>query len=242
MSLDGIINLHKPLGITSARAVHRVRGIVGFKKSGHAGSLDPAAEGVLIVCQGRATKLVEHVMDLPKTYMATARLDLTSISYDSEGATEEVAVERVPDEAAVREAFAGFVGEIAQVPPRRSAVKLGGTPAYKTMNLENPPEIRPRIVRIDAINVLSFDWPVVRFEMICGRGTYVRSVIRDVGEKLETGGCLTALERPAVGPFTMDEALGLDELRERVANGEPYLMPLDEAKGILSSALGVEIW
>lgn len=241
MSLDGIINLYKPLGITSARALHRVRGIVGFKKSGHAGSLDPAAEGVLIVCQGRATKLVERVMDLPKTYAATARLDLTSISYDSEGETEEVSVARVPTADEVTAAFAEFVGDIWQVPPRRSAVKLGGVPAYKTMDLENPTEIRPRQVRIDAMNVLSFDWPVVRFEMKCGRGTYVRSVIRDVGAKLETGGCLTALERTAVGPFRMEDAIGLDDLRTAVAEGGRYLIPLDEARAMLSEALGREV-
>ncbi len=241
MELDGIINLYKPLGITSARAVHRVRGIVGFKKSGHAGSLDPAAEGVLIVCQGRATKLVERVMDLPKTYVATARLDLTSESFDSEGETEEVSVGRVPTCGEVEEVFAGFVGEVWQVPPRRSAVKLGGVPAYKTVNMENPPVIRPRQVRIDGITVERFDWPVVVFSMRCGRGTYVRSVIRDVGEKLGTGGCLTGLKRTAVGPFLAEEAWTLDAVRDAVAKEKLYLIPLDEARGILSEALGREV-
>ena len=129
--MDGLINLNKPTGITSAKALYQVRSITKVRKSGHAGTLDPAATGVLVLCLGKATKLVESMMNQPKVYRATARLDVTSESFDSDRPLVPVEVKCVPTADDVRLACERFVGEIEQVPPKISAIKVGGVPAYK---------------------------------------------------------------------------------------------------------------
>lgn len=230
---DGIINLAKPTGITSAKAVYRVRSITGVRKSGHAGTLDPAAEGVLVVCQGRATKLVEQIMDLPKVYLATARLDLTSKSFDSDGPTQDVSVASRPTADQVRSTLGRFEGEIQQVPPQVSAIKINGVPAYKMAGRADAPPMRSRTVRIHWIHLRAYAWPTIEFEVACGRGMYVRALIRDVGLRLETGGCLTSLRRTAVGGFCIADAWSFERLLS--TNGdEPFLIPLDKAKRIVA--------
>lgn len=229
---DGIINVYKPVGITSAKAVYRVRKITGVRKSGHAGSLDPAAEGVLIVCQGGATKLVEQMMNLRKTYRAVGRLDVTSESFDSDRPLQTVNVAVIPSEAAVREAMTGFVGMIEQVPPRVSAIKLGGVPAYRTVGRADAPPMPTKQVRVYSLDLLRYDWPVVEFEMVCGRGTYVRSIIRDVGVCLGTGGCLTALRRMAVGPFLTEEAWTFERMEGATATSLFLIKPAEAVEMI----------
>ncbi len=226
--VDGIINLDKPVGITSAKAVYRVRSITRVRKSGHAGTLDPAAEGVLVICQGKATKLVEQIMDLPKVYRATARLDVTSGSFDSDQPLEEVPVASRPSADQVRDALGDFEGEIRQVPPRVSAIKLGGVPAYKTVGAADMPPMRARPVRIYWTHLYGYDWPTIDFELACGRGTYVRALIRDLGHRLGTGGCLTSLTRKAVGPFTINGAWTFDRMQSADSD-RPYLIPLAQA-------------
>ena len=184
--MDGVINLHKPIGLTSAKTLYRVRKITRVRKSGHAGTLDPAAEGVLILCQGQATKLVETLMDHPKVYRATARLDVTSDSFDSDRELRPVAIERPPTAAQVAAACRELEGEIMQVPPAVSALKVGGQPAYKLERAGKPPKLDPRPVQIYWLHVHRYEWPEVDFEMACGRGTYVRAVIRDLGAALNT--------------------------------------------------------
>lgn len=234
--MDGLINLYKPVGLTSAVALQRARRITGQRKSGHAGTLDPAAEGVLILCLGRATKLVESLMDLPKVYRATARLDQTSPGYDSERDVTPVAVERIPDEAAVRAALSRFVGEIQQVPPALSAVKVGGRPAYRLSREGKPPELAARPVRIYQTTLWSYNWPCVEFEVACGRGTYIRALIRDLGVALQTGGCLTRLVRTAVGPWTADAAWTLERLEQ--APEAQWLIPPAQVPALLAAAGG----
>jgi tRNA pseudouridine55 synthase len=231
--LHGIINLHKPTGITSAKALYAVRKIVGQRKSGHAGTLDPAAGGVLVLCLGRATKLVERIMDQPKVYRARARLDVTSESFDSDSPLIEVPVESQPDEAAVRAALARFEGEIQQVPPAVSAVKVGGQPAYKLQRRGRLLRLQPRAARIYWIRLHGFDWPEIEFEMACGRGTYVRALMRDVGQYLGAGGCLTALTRASVGPFRLSDAWTLEALRQE-ADPRQFLISLDQARALLT--------
>lgn len=229
--MNGVIVLNKSPGITSAKALYRVRAITGQRKSGHAGTLDPAAGGVLVLCLGRATKLVERIMNLPKTYRAAARLDVTSASFDADAPLAPAPVGRVPTGDEVAAAFASFVGWIEQTPPAVSAVKVGGTPAYKRVRRGEAVTLSPRPVRIDEIHILSFDWPHLEFEMRCGRGTYVRSLIRDVGLRLGTGGCLTGLTRTAVGPFTFEAACTFAELES--GRWQSRLIPLEEAIRLL---------
>ena len=232
--MDGIIDFNKPTGITSAKALYRVRKITGVRKSGHAGTLDPGADGVLVLCLGKATKLVETLMDQPKVYRAAARLDVTSESFDSDRPLVEVPVATPPDEAAIREACRRFEGVIEQVPPVISAVKVGGRPAYKRNRAGETVELRSRRVQVHWLQVTGYDWPVLEFELACGRGTYVRALIRDLGAALQTGGCLTGLARTAVGPFRLEDGWTFEALEHAAGAGE-YLTPLDRARELLSA-------
>ncbi len=253
--LDGLIVLNKPTGITSAKALYRVRKLTGQRKSGHAGTLDPGASGVLVLCLGKATKLVESIMDQPKVYSAAARLDVISESHDADSPLEAVAVpdavsyaRAIPSPEAIMEAFGAFEGAIEQVPPRISAVKIGGQPAYKLARavaarardgrVASDPrvgrlELRPRRVMVYWILVRAYEWPIVEFEMCCGRGTYVRLLIRDVGERLATGGCLTSLVRRRVGPFQQEDACTFEDI-ECAAAPSGYLIGLEAARAALA--------
>jgi tRNA pseudouridine55 synthase len=232
--MDGIINLNKPRGITSAKALYRVRKITGVRKSGYAGTLDPAADGVLVLCLGKATKLVESLMDQPKVYRATARLDVTSASFDADEPLEPVAIERQPDADKVRAALASFEGLIEQTPPAFSAIKIGGQPAYRLARRGKPPTLKSRPVSIYWLVLHRYAWPEVEFEMACGRGTYVRSLIRDLGIRLGAGGCLTQLTRRAVGPFHIADAFSPDALGE-LPDPSTALVPLAATKALLEA-------
>lgn len=229
---DGIINLNKPLGITSAKAVYRVRKITQERKSGHAGTLDPEASGVLVVCLGKATKLVERLMDQPKVYRAIARLDLTSPSYDSEGETTPVNVAEPPSTEAVARVIASFEGTIKQVPPAVSALKIKGMPAYKLARKNRPIELEPRMVQVYWTHLHRYAFPEVEFEVCCGRGTYVRALIRDLGAALCTGGCLTALTRTQVGPFKRSEGWTFEAM-EAATSIDEYLIGLEACERLL---------
>ncbi|MFQ5591630.1 MAG: tRNA pseudouridine(55) synthase TruB [Phycisphaerae bacterium] len=230
--MDGVINLHKPPRITSAQALYSVRSITGQRKSGHAGTLDPAATGVLVLCMGKATKLVEAIMDLPKVYRATARLDVTSQSFDSDRPLIPLEINTVPNEYDVRAALHSFEGVIDQVPPKISAVKVAGRAAYRRTLRGEQVELQPRSVRVYWIHVQSYCWPQISFELCCGRGTYVRSLIRDLGEKLQVGGCLTSLVRERVGPFSVLDAWSIDRLRA-ADSADEYLIDLDHARRLV---------
>ncbi len=210
--MDGIINLYKPVGLSSTKALYRVREITGQRKSGHAGTLDPLATGVLLICLGRATRLVEALMNQPKIYRTSARLDVTSASFDAESPLVPVAVPEPPDMARVRSTLAAFEGQVEQVPPATSAVKIGGRPAYRLARRGRAPALRPRRIHIYWIHVHRYQWPALEIEVACGRGTYIRALIHDIGTALGTGGCLTSLERVAVGPFTSAESWTLERL------------------------------
>ena len=231
-TLDGIINLHKPIGITSAKALYRVRSITGQRKSGHAGTLDPGASGVLVLCLGRATKLVESIMDQPKVYRATARLDVTSESLDADSPLVSVRCDAVPSLDQIADVVQSFEGEILQVPPRISALKIAGVPAYKRARQGQPFDLAARPVRVYWLCLHAYKWPTLDFEVCCGRGTYVRSLIRDLGERLGTGGCLTSLVRSRVGPFCIDAGWSFETL-ETAASAADYILGLEKARELL---------
>ncbi len=209
---DGVLNLNKPVGITSARALDRFRRITNVRKSGHSGTLDPLASGVLVICMGRATKLVERIMDQPKVYAATARLDVVSETHDADAEMTPMPDAAPPRRDDLLTALAEFEGRIEQTPPAFSAVKVDGQPAYKLARGNKPVKLKPRAVTVYWLAVSRYAWPEIEFELCCGRGTYVRSLIRDLARRLDTGGCLTRLERRAVGPYRLDAAITLDEL------------------------------
>jgi tRNA pseudouridine55 synthase len=230
--LDGIINLYKPTGISSARALHRVRKLLGQRKSGHAGTLDPLADGVLLVCLGRATRLVEMVMDQPKVYRAVAALDVTSTSYDAETPAVPVPITQPPDLEGVAAVLRSFEGPSRQVPPATSAVKIGGRPAYRLSRAGQAPRLVSRPIQVYWVHVHRYEWPLLDFELACGRGTYIRALVRDFGVALGTGGRLTSLTRRAVGPFHIEEGWSL----ERLAAADPAqaVVSLDRARARLA--------
>lgn len=232
--LHGIINFHKATGITSAKALYRVRSITKQKKSGHAGTLDPGATGVLVLCLGQATKLVEKIMDQPKVYRATARLDITSDSFDSDDQVRTVETEMIPTQETISQLCQSFEGEIQQTPPRISAIKIGGQPAYKLAREGKPVELKSRTVQIYWIHIHRYQWPELDFELACGRGTYIRSFIRDLGEQLGTGGCLTSLSRTQIGPFKIENSWTLETLQSANETAD-YLIDMDQSRAWLAA-------
>ncbi len=226
--MKGIVLVDKPSGMTSHDVVDRVRRAAGMRRVGHTGTLDPNATGLLIVCLGKATRLSEHLTRLRKVYEGTMRFGTVTDSYDLDG--EVVETHSVPelDEAAIQAACAEFTGDIAQVPPMVSAVKIGGERLYKLARKGETVERPPRAVTVHAFKVLEYESPDAKICVDCTSGTYVRSLCHDVGQKLGCGAMLATLRRTAVGPHHVKDAVPLDALTdpETVANN---LVSIDQA-------------
>lgn len=209
----GFLNVAKPAGPTSHDVVARVRRMVGRRvKIGHAGTLDPFAAGVLVICVGPATRLAEYVQAAPKRYAAEITLGATSTTDDPEGEVTTAAAAAAPAASAVRECVGRFVGEIRQVPPSHSAVHVDGRRAYKLARSGQMLELPARMVTIYGVEVVEYDYPRLVFDVRCGAGTYIRALARDIGEALGVGGYCSRLTRTAVGEFILDEAVAVDEL------------------------------
>lgn len=221
--LHGLIVIDKPVGASSMAVVRRVRRAGGHCKTGHAGTLDPLATGVLICCLGDATRAVERLMGLTKVYETTIDLSAFTNTDDAEGEREEVRVDTPPDRDAVRAALDALTGTIDQTPPAYSAIKIDGQRAYKMARRGEEVQLAPRPVRIDRIELVDYDWPRLTLIITCGRGTYIRSLARQIGDTLYTGGHLTALRRTAIGPYTIERAVTLDDLPEPLTN--EHLLP-----------------
>lgn len=229
--LHGILVIDKPLGLGSTRVVARVRRAAQGNRTGHAGTLDPLATGVLICCIGSATRSVEGLMGGTKIYDAEVDCSAFSVTDDAEGPLIPVDVAIPPEEPAVRNALAGLTGTIMQTPPAFSAIKLSGRPAYALARQGQEVAIAPRPVRIDAIDLLGYDWPIARIRVTCGRGTYIRALARQLGTAMGTGGHLRALRRLAVGPYTLAQARQLDALPEVLTAADLLAVPLPPEAG-----------
>jgi tRNA pseudouridine55 synthase len=227
MSDSGLLVLDKPAGITSRDAVDRAaRWFPRTTKIGHAGTLDPLATGVLVLAVGRATRLIEFVQAMPKCYRARFRLGATSNTDDGDG-TITPSPNATPVAApALRSALERFVGEIDQVPPAYSAARVEGRRAYALARRGDDVTLAPRRVRIDRIDLLDYAWPDVEVDVHCGKGTYIRSIARDLGSALAVGGYVVTLRRLRIGPFTVDQAVELDADPE-TARGK--LLPMSSA-------------
>jgi len=223
--MEGILNLDKPAGISSARAVSAVKRLLPRgTKIGHAGTLDPFATGVLLLLVGRATRSCERLMDAPKQYETTAKLGATTATDDLESPEVSAPVATIPTLAAVNAAVRPFVGDILQRPPAYSAMKVQGRRAYDLARKGNLVELEPRPVRVYGIEVLEYNWPLLRLRIDCGRGTYVRAIARDLGAALGTGAYLTQLRRTRIGPFAAAESASIERLQ---AEGvPPHLQPV----------------
>lgn len=212
--LEGILVVNKPAGMTSHDVVDRVRRRLGMRRVGHAGTLDPLATGVLIILVGRSTKLFNRFMDFDKAYRATLRLGLTTTTADIQGEVLQEKDFSGVNEDALRDAFSGFVGDIEQIPPMVSAVKVKGRRLYELARKGIEVERKPRRIHIERIDLKSFSAPDAEFFLECSKGTYVRKLAEDVGEVVGCGACVTQIERTRVGPYTLDQAVELDQIRE----------------------------
>jgi tRNA pseudouridine55 synthase len=225
---SGFLNIDKPLGMTSHDVVARVRRLLNTKKVGHAGTLDPLATGVLIVCVGSATRLSEYVMHTTKRYAARVRLGETTTTYDAEG---EITQERDAShitQAMVEAVLPQFTGDIEQLPPIYSAIKKGGRKLYEMARAGIDVEVEARPVHIDKLSITNFDLPEFDLEVTCGAGTYIRSLAHDVGEALGVGAHLRGLVRTASGSFSIARAVSLDDLN-KADNPSDWLLPVETA-------------
>ena len=202
---NGLLMVDKPAGITSHDAVDRVRRAVRTRKVGHAGTLDPMATGLLLIGVGRATRLLRFLGELPKLYEGTGILGVETTTLDAEGTVVRERPVAVA-ESDLRDAMARFVGEVQQRPPAYSAVKVGGEKLYRAARRGEPVEAPPRRVTVYAFNLRRFHAASFDFRVRCSGGTYVRSLIADVGQALGCGAHLAALRRTAIGPFKVEQA------------------------------------
>ena len=232
---DGVINIYKEKGFTSFDVVAKLRGILKQKKIGHTGTLDPDAEGVLVVCLGKATKLCDVLTDKNKCYKATMQLGITTDTADSSGTVQSKSDVTVSEEQ-VREAILSFVGEYDQIPPMYSAIKINGKKLYELARQGKVIEREPRRVAVHEIQIESIDLPYVRFMVSCSKGTYIRSLCRDIGAKLGCGAIMEALVRTEVNAekfgavFTLDKAMKLSDVERAVEDGtiSSHILPIDQ--------------
>ena len=212
-SISGVINLNKPAGMSSARAVAQVKRMLPRgTRIGHAGTLDPFATGVLLLLVGRATRMCERLMDQPKQYEATIKLGATTATDDPESPEITNAAAHSIDRTQVEQVLPRFVGQILQRPPAFSALKVKGRRAYDLARKGEEVVLEPRRVQVYSIELLQYEWPMLDLRVDCGRGTYIRALGRDIGEALGVGGFLLRLVRTRVGDFSLNRSVALEEL------------------------------
>ena len=210
--MEGVLIVDKPQGLTSHDVVYRLRRKLGMKKIGHAGTLDPMATGLLIMLIGKATRISQYLMSTDKVYEGEATLGVITDSQDAEG--EMMETRPVPElsEAAVREVMKGFLGDQYQIPPMHSAIKIDGVKLYHLARKGEEVEREPRFIRVMSFELLSFALPKLTFRLHCTKGTYVRTIAHDLGQKLGCGAHLSALRRTASGKFDLNHGLTLDQI------------------------------
>ena len=216
--INGIINVYKEKGYTSHDVVAKLRGILKQKKIGHTGTLDPEAEGVLPVCLGSGTKLCDMLTDKKKEYVAELLLGVTTDTQDMTGTVLEEKVVNITSEQA-KEVMDSFVGEISQIPPMYSACKVNGKRLYELAREGKEVERKARPVTIYELEILQMNLPVIKFRVLCSKGTYIRTLCHDIGNKLECGGAMQSLLRTRVERFTLEQAKKLDQIEEMVKTG-----------------------
>lgn len=230
--VDGVLLLDKPLGISSNHALQAARRLLNAEKGGHTGTLDPLATGLLPLCFGEATKFSGELLNADKRYTARVRLGITTDTADAEGAV--LAESKVlVSPAQLEDVLAEFRGEINQLPPMYSALKRDGKPLYAYARAGVEVEREPRLIRIIELNLLSCDLPYFEIDVLCSKGTYIRTLAADIGDRLGCGAHLAALRRTAIGPLDLHNAITLEALE---AAGETLLMPADSLLGNIPAA------
>jgi tRNA pseudouridine55 synthase len=227
--MNGILNINKATGMTSHDVVAKIRWLLKEKRVGHAGTLDPAASGVLPICVGQATRVAEYLSESGKAYLATILFGTVTDTYDAEGTILRTSNTADLPLKSVEEALEHFLGPQMQVPPRYSAIKLQGQPAYKRMRSGEDITLQPRPIVIYALQVTEWNPPFVTLAIECGKGTYIRSLAYDLGEYLGCGASLHSLVRTRSGPFHLAESITLDQLADALSSLHSLLYPADKA-------------
>lgn len=225
----GVLVIDKPGGWTSHDVVAKTRGLTRIRQIGHAGTLDPMATGVLVLCIGKATRLLEYLTGQPKSYRAEITLGTATETYDAEG--EVSATRPVPPltTGEIDQALMPFRGDILQVPPAYSAIKRDGVASYKRARRGEDVQLEPRPVTIYSLDLLAFDGVVLRIDVTCSAGTYIRSLAHDLGKALGCGAHLSGLRRSAVASFTLAQAVTLVDLTAAGEQWTQFLLPSDSA-------------
>ncbi len=211
-----VLLINKPLHWTSFDAVRKIRNLVKTKKVGHAGTLDPLATGLLIICTGRFTKKINEYMAREKEYTGTFTLGAVTPTYDLESSPQDFkSIEGITEEQ-IRKAALGLTGEILQVPPIHSAIKKEGKRAYELARKGKTIELEPRKIFIKEFEIIKTDLPIVHFRVVCSTGTYIRSLANDIGAELGCGAYLSSLCRTRIGAFTLSEAMTMEEAEKTI--------------------------
>lgn len=227
--LHGILNVYKEKGYTSHDVVAKLRGITRQKKIGHTGTLDPDAEGVLLVCLGKATKVSELLTEKDKAYRAVLLLGTVTDTQDITGTVLKLSDTDGVSEDKTEEVIRGFVGAYEQIPPMYSALKVNGKKLYELAREGKTIERKARVVEIHSIRIIRMELPRIEMEVSCSKGTYIRTLCHDIGERLGTGGCMEELCRIRSGAFRIEESHRLEYIRESMERGEleNLLIPVD---------------
>lgn len=239
MNLSGILVVDKPAGMTSHDVIERLRVILHTKRIGHAGTLDPSAEGVLLACVNQATKVVQFLTEYDKEYIAVIKLGITTDTYDGEGKITTTKEDFKISSGKIKRTILSFKGKIEQNPPLYSAIKHQGKKLYQYARAGQEVERKKREVEIKDIQIQEINPPYVKLKINCSKGTYVRSLAHDVGKKLGCGAYLYFLRRTRVGPFKLEEALSIEKISDIQAEDkiEDALLPIEKAFLHLPSAV-----
>jgi tRNA pseudouridine55 synthase len=229
--MDGILNINKATGMTSHDVVAKIRKLLHQKRVGHAGTLDPAASGVLPICLGQATRVAEYLSESGKAYQAEVILGIATDTYDSEGTIIRSSNVVDLDLADIKQMLQQFLGPQMQIPPPYSAIKIQGQPAYKRARAGEFLTLQPRPVTIYQLEILQWLPPRLTLAIECSKGTYIRSLAHDLGEQLGCGAHLSTLQRARSGPFSLSDSITLEQLEQAIAEGtvQQYLYPAGTA-------------
>lgn len=229
--MDGVLNIHKPSGMTSHDVVERVRRTLRERRIGHTGTLDPLATGVLVLCVGKATRIAQYLEAGEKEYKAVMRLGTTTDTLDADGRVLHTASYIPPARQSIIESLKGFTGEIMQRPPAYSAVKIAGVPSYKLARAGTAAPHKPRPVTIHGIEFTDYQDPLVSLTVQCSKGVYIRTLCAEIGDTLGMGAHLVKLERTRSGNFRLEHSITLDRLADMMAASsvEKDLTTIDEA-------------
>ena len=233
--IDGVFLLDKPLGFSSNQALKKIQWLFNAKKAGHTGTLDPMATGLLPICLGEATKFSHRLLDAHKSYIATIQLGITTSTGDQEG---EVISEKkvVVNEAQLKDTLKKFIGDMTQIPPMYSALKFEGKPLYEYAREGIEIERKSRQIKIFDIKLINIEKSIITIEVLCSKGTYIRTLAEDIGQTMGCGAHLKGLERTQTGNFQLSEALSIEALEAMpISSREEVLMPIDALLEELSS-------